>query len=160
MFCTTREPYELSPTASFGLYLDFYTRRAGLTENKLAVCARINQPTLNKMRNNRKHSMSVDTLVCLCLVLGLTEEEARDLMARKERAFSPADPRHTALLELIRVYAEKEINYTADRITLSTILEDADTYLIKRGFGPLPNCNLQGEGRTGGSRKGGRRTGK
>ena len=77
------------------------------------------------------------------------EEEAKDLMARKERTFSPADPRHTALLELIRIYAEKKIDYTVDRITLSTILDDADAYLIERGFDPLPNCNLQREGRTG-----------
>lgn len=83
-----------------------------------------------------------------------------DRLARRERAFSPVAPRHTALLELIRVYAEKEIDYTADRITLSTILDDADTYLIERGFGSHPNCNLQGEDRTGGSRKGGRRAGK
>lgn len=109
----------------------------------------MNQSALNKMRNDKKHSMSVDNLACLCLALGLAEEEAKDLMARKERTFSPADPRHTALLELIRIYAEKKIDYTVDRITLSTILDDADAYLIERGFDPLPNCNLQREGRTG-----------
>lgn len=160
MFRSTREPCELSPTASFGLYLDFYTRRVGLSENKLADCARMNQSALNKMRNDERHSMSVDILVCLCLALGLTEEEAKDLMARKERTFSPADPRHTALLELIRIYAEKKIDYTVDRITLSTILDDADAYLIKRGFDPLPNCNLQREGRTGASCRRARRSGK
>ena len=157
MFRSTREPCELSPAASFGLYLDFYTRRVGLSENKLADCARMNQSALNKMRNDERHSMSVDILACLCLALGLTEEEAKDLMARKARAFSPADPRHTALLELIRIYAEKEIDYTVDRVTRSTLLDDADAYLIERGFAPLPNCNLRKEGRSGGARKGGRR---
>lgn len=120
----------------------------------------MNQSALNKMRNDERHSMSVDILTCLCLTLGLTEEEAKDLMARKERTFSPADPRHTALLELIRIYAEKEIDYTVDRITLSTILDDADAYLIERGFDPLPNCNLQREGRTGAPCRRARRSGK
>ena len=157
MFRSTREPCELSPTASFGLYLHFYAQRVGLSETVLAEFARMNQSTLNKITNIARHCVSVDTLVCLCLALGLTEEEAMDLMARKERTFSPADPRHTALLELIRIYAEKEIDYTVDRVTRSTLLDDADAYLIERGFAPLPNCNLQKEGRSGGARKGGRR---
>lgn len=157
MFRSTREPCELSPTASFGLYLHFYAQRVKLSETVLAEFARMNQSTLNKITNIAGHGVSVDTLVCLCLALGLTEEEAMDLMARKERTFSPADPRHTALLELIRIYAEKEIDYTVDRVTRSTLLDDADAYLIERGFAPLPNCNLQKEGRSGGVRKGGRR---
>lgn len=87
----TREPCELSPTASFGLYLHFYAQRVGLSETVLAEFARMNQSTLNKITNIARHGVSVDTLVCLCLALGLTEEEAMDLMARKERTFSPAD---------------------------------------------------------------------
>ena len=134
MFRSTREPCELSPTASFGLYLHFYAQRVGLSETVLAEFARMNQSTLNKITNIARHGVSVDTLVCLCLALGLTEEEAMDLMARKERTFSPADPRHTALLELIRIYAEKEIDYTVDRVTRSTLLDDADAYLIERGL--------------------------
>ena len=147
MFRSTREPCELSPTASFGLYLHFYAQRVKLSETVLADFARMNQSTLNKITNIAGHGVSVDTLVCLCLALGLTEEETKDLMARKERIFSPADPRH----------AEKEIDYTVDRVTRSTLLDDADAYLIERGFAPLPNCNLQKEGRSGSARKGGRR---
>ena len=52
----------------------------------------MNQSALNKMRNDERHSMSVDILACLCLALGLTEEEAKDLMARKARAFRPLIP--------------------------------------------------------------------
>lgn len=55
------------------------------------------------------------------------------------------------MLELIRIYAEKEIDYTVDRVTRSTLLDDADAYLIERGFAPLPNCNLQKEGRGSGT---------
>ena len=77
-------PLELSETASFKQYLDHYTQRAGLTENRLAAYARIRQQRLNKIANGYIKDVDVETLMRLCLVLGLTEPEAVNLMARWE----------------------------------------------------------------------------
>ena len=81
MFRSPRQaPTYLSETASFKQYLDYYTQRAGLTENKLALFSRLNQSTLNKIANGRMQNVSVPMLVCICLALGLNEVEAVDLM--------------------------------------------------------------------------------
>jgi hypothetical protein len=79
------------------------------------------------------------TLVCLCLALGLNMEEAKDLLARYERAFSPAKPVHQAYLELIEIYSERDIDYT----NLDTILTYVDEYLTARDFALLPDINRQ-----------------
>ena len=134
---------ELSETATFGQYADFYTRRVGLTQNKLAVCARVNQSRLNKIVNEIIKDVPVDILVNLCLVLGLNQVEAKDFLARKERAFSPANPMHQCYLELIQIYAEKELDYRCIPVCdLSSVLDEADTYLEKRDFPALPNYHL------------------
>ena len=101
-------------------------------QTRLAVCARINQSRFNKIYNGTIKNVSVDTLICICLALGLNENETHDLLARQERAFSPAELAHQAYLELIRIYSEKEIIYDTTPQNLSTILEYADVYLRER----------------------------
>ena len=110
-------------SAPFKDYLNYYMDRVGLSQNKLAICARINQSRLNKIYNGTIKNVSVDTLVCICLALGLNEDETHDLLARQERAFSPAEPAHQVYLELIRIYSKKEIIYDTTPQNLSTILE-------------------------------------
>jgi len=131
-----------SKTASFNQYLDYYMERVGLSQNKLAVCARINQSRLNKIYNGKIKTVGVDTLVCICLALGLSEAEACDLLARQERAFSPAKPVHQAYLELIQIYSRKNLVYNTTPQNLSVILDEADAYLKERGFSELPNADL------------------
>lgn len=134
-FRSTRPaPIDLSETASYKQYVDYYTQRVGLSETKLALCIRENQQRLNKIGNGQLKNVDVETLVRICLTLGLNEDEAIDLMARRERAFSPADPVHRAYLELIRMYAEKEIDYNVPADKLAKILDDADAYLKSRNF--------------------------
>lgn len=130
-------PADLSESASFKLYLDYYTQRVGLTENKLALGARIHQQRLNKISNGIVKNVDVETLVRLCLVLGLTEQEAVDLMARRERALSPANLLHRAYRELLNIYAKKKIDYQAGAVALANILNEADEYLKSRGFEPF-----------------------
>lgn len=129
-------------SAPFKDYLNYYMDQVGLSQNKLAICARINQSRLNKIYNGAIKSVGVETLVCICLALGLNEDETRDLLARQERAFSPAKPAHQAYLELIQIYSKKEIIYDTTPQNLSTILEYADVYLRERKFAELPNANL------------------
>lgn len=129
-------------TAPFKDYLNYYMDQVGLSQNKLAICARINQSRLNKIYNGAIKNVGVETLVCICLALGLNEDETRDLLARQERAFSPAEPAHQAYLELVRIYSKKEIIYDMTPQNLSTILEYADAYLRERKFAELPNANL------------------
>lgn len=111
-------------------------------QTRLAVCARINQSRFNKIYNGTIKNVSVDTLICICLALGLNENETHDLLACQERAFSPAELAHQAYLELIQIYSEKEIIYDTTPQNLSTILEYADVYLRERKFAELPNANL------------------
>lgn len=129
-------------SALFKEYLNYYIDRVGLSQSRLAVCARINQSRFNKIYNGTIKNVSVDTLICICLALGLNENETHDLLARQERAFSPAEPAHQAYLELIQIYSEKEIIYDTTPQNLSTILEYADVYLRERKFAELPNANL------------------
>ena len=137
MACPASKPRNDAP---FGVFLDYYTQRAELTQNRLSVGARINQSRLNKIANDRIRDVSVDTLVNLCLVLHLDREEAKDLLSRKERAFSPANPVHRAYLELIDEYSSREIDYTNDMM-LSTALGWADEYLASQGCPALPNAD-------------------
>ena len=121
---------DLSETASYKLYVDLYTQRVGLTENKLAFAIRDHQQRLNNISNGNLKNVDVETLVKICLVLGLNEEESVDLMARRERALSPADPVHRVYWELICLYSKKEINYNVPSDKLENILNDADQYLL------------------------------
>ena len=106
-----KAPTYLSETASFKQYLDYYTQRAGLSENKLAIFSRLNQSTLNKIANGRLKNVNISMLICICLALGLNEAESIDLLSRRERAFSPANDTHRVYLELIRIYSMKKIDY-------------------------------------------------
>ena len=135
-----RAPTYLSETASFKQYLDYYTRRVGLSENKLAIFSRLNQSTLNKIANGVMKNVDVSMLVCICLALGLSEAESVDLLARRERAFSPASDTHRVYLELIRIYSIKEIDYERLSSDPQQLLEKADAYLEKAGKAPLPNA--------------------
>ena len=136
MFRSPRSaPAELKETASFKQYIDFYTERVGLSENKLALCARLYQQRLNKISNGKIKNANIETLVCICLPLGLDVTEAKDLLARYERSFSPAKPIHTVYLELIEIYSERDIDYSH----LEDILDYADEYLIEHGYHPLPD---------------------
>ena len=133
---------QLTETASFRQYADFYTYRVGLTQNRLAVCSRVNQSRRNKIMNEGINVVPVDVWVNGCLVLGLDQVEAMDFLSRKERAFSPANPLHRCYLELIRIYAEKEPDYSGIPVCkLSSVLDEADTYLKANGFNELPNCD-------------------
>ena len=123
--------------ASFGDYIQYYTQRNGITINRLATCARMNQPHLYKIINGAIHDVPVDILVNICLALRLSVEEAKDLLARKERAFSPADPAHQVYLRLIGDYHGKAIDYK-DTTAIMDFLREADETLRKVGFAELP----------------------
>ena len=129
-------PLELSETASFKLYLDYYTQRAGLTENRLAACARIRQQRLNKIANGYIKDVDVETLV------RLTEPEAVDLMARRERALSPANPLHRAYRELLGIYAQQQSNCPSGAIAMAGVLDEADAYLERHGFAPFTDKSI------------------
>lgn len=103
----------------------------------------MSQSRLNKIVNGTIQNVPVETLVSLCLVLGLNEDEAIDYLARCERAFSPAKPVHQCYLELIRLYSQAEQNYRGvSNEELQAVLNEADDYLIAKGFPALPDCNL------------------
>lgn len=139
MFYPPREvPTHLCKTDSFDLYLNYYMRRVGLSENKLSAFSRLNQPTLNKIVNGRMKNVSIPMLVCICLALGLNEAESVDLLSRRERAFSPADDTHRVYRELIRIYSMKEIDYK--RTDPEMLLKDADEYLKRAKKPHLPNA--------------------
>lgn len=95
------------------------------------------QQRLNKISNGQIKNAGVETLASLCMVLGVNVDEAKDLLARYERAFSPSKPVHQVYLELIEIYSKRDIDYS----NLDTILDYADEYLIARGFAPLPDIN-------------------
>lgn len=135
-------PERLTETTPYKECVDFYSNRAGLSETKLALCTRENQQRLNKIARGQLKNVDVETLVRICLILRLTEEEAVDLMSRRERAFSPAKPVHRTYRELIRIYSQKEIDYTVSNEELGRILDEADAYLVERSFLPFEakNC--------------------
>ena len=122
--------------AGFKEYINYYMVRKRWNQNRLAECARLNQPQLNKMINGKVYNMSIDTLACLCLALQLTLPEAEDLLARAERAFSPASELHTAYKELINQYAVMPF----ERINDEKMLDEADRFLQVNGLQTLPNC--------------------
>lgn len=126
-----------SKTASFKEYIEYYVKRRGWSQSRLAVCARLNQSQVNKIMNERVNNISVDVLVCLCLALQLTVPESKDLLARAQRAFSPALPQHDAYQKLIAIYALKDLSGEEN----SNMLVYADQYLQKRNLVSLPNVN-------------------
>ena len=129
-----------SKTASFKEYIEYYMSRKNWSQSQLSVCARLNQPYLNKIINERIRFPEIDILVCIVLALQLTEKECEDLLSRVERAFSPAIHSHTVFREIIRIYAKKELMTKVD----VNMLNEADEYAKKRG-GYLPDCNSTGK---------------
>lgn len=125
------------PSASFKEYMAYYLKRKNWSQSKLAVCARLNQSHVNKIINERIYRAEVDTLLCICLALQLTVKEAVDLMARAERAVSPASPCYKAYLELLHRYSQKDPQLEAD----SNFLLEADEYLRERKLPALPDTN-------------------
>ena len=122
-------------TASFEEYLKYYARRKGWSQSRLAVCARLNQSHINKIINGNVYNISVDVLTCISLALQLTLEESKDLLARTERAFSPASDQHKAYQELIAIYASSEYMFEEG----NNMLSFADNYLKERKLARLPN---------------------
>ena len=122
-------------TASFEEYLKYYARRKDWSQSRLAVCARLNQSHINKIINGNVYNISVDVLTCISLALQLTLEESKDLLARTERAFSPASDQHQAYQELIAIYASPEYTFEEG----NNMLSFADDYLEKRKLARLPN---------------------
>ena len=126
-----------SKTASFKEYMEYYLQRKDWSQSRLAVCARLNQSQVNKIMNEKVNNISVDVLVCLCLALQLTVPESKDLLARVQRAFSPALPQHDAYQKLIAIYALMDLRGEDG----SNMLVYADQYLSRRNLAPLPNVN-------------------
>ena len=122
-------------TASFEEYLKYYIRRRGWSQSRLAVCARLNQSHINKIVNGNVYNTSVDVLTCISLALQLTLDESKDLLARTERAFSPASDQHQAYQELITIYSSSERKFEEG----NNMLAFADAYLKERKLARLPN---------------------
>ena len=106
MVSLARNPKKPPKNASFKEYIEYYLKIKGWSQSRLAECARLNQSQLNKIINARVNNVSVDVLVCLCLALQLTVPQSKDLMARAQRTFSPALPKHDAYQKLIALYIE------------------------------------------------------
>lgn len=123
-------------TAPLGAYIKYYQQIKGWSQSKLALCARLNQSHLNKIINGKVYDVKVDDLVCLCLTLQINLEQSKDLLARAERALSPANPSHRAYMKLIEIYVSKPFDYEGGE----TMLDYADRYLIERGLPTLPNA--------------------
>lgn len=124
-------------TSSFEEYLKYYVRRKGWSQSRLAVCARLNQSHINKIINGNVYNISVDVLTCISLALQLTLEESKDLLARTERAFSPASNQHQAYQELIAIYASPEFTCQEG----GNMLSFADDYLMEHNLALLPNVD-------------------
>ena len=127
-------------SASFGVYLDYYAQRKEINQSRLAACARLNQPYLNKIANGKVKNVPIEAIVNVCLALQLSQDEAKDLLARRERAFSPANPAHQVYMELIGEYHKKTIDYKDDMEVTNFLLE-ADKQLQRKGFPPLPDAD-------------------
>ena len=77
----------------------------------------------------------MDVLICFILALQLNVKESIDLLARMERAFSPASDLHKTYIELIKLYSSPGKKFPED----STMLNEADHFLRERNFSSLPN---------------------
>ena len=126
--------------ASFGIYLDYYTQRAEMSQNRLATCARLNQSYLNRIANGKMKNVPIEAIVNVCLALRLSQDEAKDLLARRERALSPANPAHQVYMELIGEYHQRAIDYKSD-MEVANFLLKADEQLRSKGFPPLPDAD-------------------
>ena len=116
--------------------MEYYLERKNWSQNKLAIAARLNQSHVNKIINGTVYTVQVELLVCLCLALQLNLDESRDLLARAERAFSPASVLHQTYQELIQRDAERPLD-CSDNVE---VFDEADQILTARGLPVLPNC--------------------
>ena len=124
-----------SKKASFREYMEYYLSRKKWSQNRLSICARLEQSRVNKIINGAIYNIDIDVLVCICLALQLTVAESIDLMSRVERAFSPASDYHDAYIELIDIYAQKSPVCSEN----SNMLNFADDFLMERNVPALPN---------------------
>lgn len=125
--------------ADFATWLKYYMDKAGLSQSQLARYARLNQSTVCKIAHGQCERTSMEILVAIMLVLQLSDRQAKDLISRIGRAFSPCDKRHQYYLKLIAIYHYREKPIHIDD---ETFLDDADKYLKKYGFDPLPGSEL------------------
>ena len=95
-------------TASFKEYILYYMKRKGWNQADLVQCSRQPQSQISKIINGKVQWVPMDVLMCIILVLQLNVKESIDLLARMERAFSPASDVHKTYIELIKIYASPE----------------------------------------------------
>ena len=122
-------------TASFKEYILYYMKRKGWKQVNLVQCSRQQQSQVSKIINGKVQWVPMDILISMILALQLTVKESIDLLARIERAFSPASDLHKAYVELIKIYSSAERKFPED----STMLFEADRYLAERKLPTLPN---------------------
>ena len=134
-FRRVKKPVE---DADFATWLKYYMDKAGLSQSQLARYARLNQPTVCKIAHGQCERTSMEILVAIMLVLQLSDRQAKDLLSRIGRAFSPCDKRHQRYLKLIAIYHFREDIHS---INDTTILDYANEYLKKYGFDPLRPSN-------------------
>lgn len=100
----------------------------------LVTRSRLSQSQVSKIIHAQIYNISVDFLVCICLSLRLTVAESVDLLARAERAFSPASKLHQAYIEIIEIYSNPEKCIPEN----DTMLLEADKYLSDQNLPVLP----------------------
>lgn len=122
--------------ADFATWLKYYMDKAGLSQSQLARCARQNQSKVCKIAHGQCERTSMEALVAIILVLRLSDRQAKDLISRIGRAFSPCDQRHQRYLKLIAIYHFREDLSSIDD---TVVLDYADKYLKEFGFDPLPS---------------------
>ena len=122
-------------TAPFKEYILYYMKRKDWNQANLVQCSRQPQSQVSKIINSKVQWVPMDVLICFILALQLNVKESIDLLARMERAFSPASDLHKTYIELINLYSSPEKKFPND----STMLNEADQFLRKRKYSSLPN---------------------
>ena len=130
-----KKPKKPNKTAPFKEYMEYYLKQKGWSQSQLAEAARLNQPYVNKLINGKVRDVSIETMMCICLSLQLTVPQAKDLLSRVQRAFSPALELHDFYQKLLASYSYMDFTGIERR----NILNYADEYLLKRNLPPLPN---------------------
>lgn len=125
---------------SFRDHIDFYIQNRPekkLTVNKLSEYSRLEYRQVQKIIYGYTKNPQTTDLIALCLVLRLSRTQSIDLLARVERAISPADPAHDIYLELFDIYsAESSIVQDGP-----FMLDYADSRLEGVKPNALPNVN-------------------
>ncbi len=126
------------PNASFKEMLEYFLKIKNLTFFDLVERSGIVQSELHKIINNNRKNVPVDKLVCICLALNLTLERSIDLLARKERNFSPANPLHEKYKYYIDMYSEEDLTYISE----DSARFEVDVELYLEGFPVLPCADI------------------